>query len=100
VRLSSGEVIQIERRERYRLPAEVLSLRDVSGAGDLHREESELRLLSSSAGQLPVLKMGDGSASEVPLIFDVDVADGNYFAITAAAPEHSADTAHLGGTLS
>lgn len=82
VQLADGRVITVERHERYRVPSDLTGVPAVGGPGDPSRESTELRILPTPSEKLAVLRTGDGNISEVPLIVDLDVATGTYFAIT------------------
>jgi len=90
VQLSDGRIVQVERRERYRTGGEW------GGPGDLQRESTELRVSLAPGKELPVLKIGDGKTSEVPIILDVvDASAQQYFAITILDHQHQARVAGL-----
>ena len=77
VRLSDGRVVEVERRERYRSSSEW------GGPGDFQRLSTELRMTLAPGQELPVLKIGDGKVSEVPIIMDVvDGSAQQFFAVT------------------
>ncbi|MEJ0038725.1 MAG: hypothetical protein WDO68_22060 [Gammaproteobacteria bacterium] len=91
VRLSDGQIVRAERRERYRTGSEIGGT-----GGDMQRESAELRVTLASGHQLPVLKIGDGKNSELLMVFDVAQESGpEYFAVTMVDHEYQVKEAGL-----